>query len=253
LTEGGFGIFPDGAVDVSQFLPSVATVFGGATAAFTSVFGGLVTVGSVIFLGAFLSWSPAIYKSAVLSLLPRDKRKRVDEVLDLAGGTMREWLMGQCISMAAILAFTLAALLAIGMPYATLLAVQAALLVFVPILGAFVAGIVIVLAGFSHSATMALYGLGVYLAIQILEGNVITPLVQQRAVSLPPAISLAVQLIAGVLFGLLGVAFVIPLTAAAKVLIEELYVKDALGGAWGAECEGARLRSGAPPRTAPPL
>jgi predicted PurR-regulated permease PerM len=79
---------------------------------------------------------------------------------------------------------------------------------------------------------MALYGLGVYLAIQFLEGNLITPIVQQQTVRLPPAITLAMQLIIGLLFGILGVAFVVPLTAAAKVLIEELYVKDALGGPW---------------------
>jgi predicted PurR-regulated permease PerM len=239
LTEGGLGILPEGALDVSQFLPSAATVFGGATAAFTSVFGGVVTIGVVIFLGAFLTWSPATYKATVLSLLPRDKRLRVNEVLDLAAAAMREWLAGQCISMAVIFVFSLVALKVIGMPYATLLALQAGLLVFVPTLGAFVAGIVIVLAGFSHSASMALYGLGVYLAIQFLEGNLITPIVQQKTVRLPPAITLAMQLIVGVLFGLLGVAFVVPLTAAAKVLIEELYVKDALGGPWREDEETA--------------
>ncbi|MDQ2080716.1 AI-2E family transporter [Xanthobacteraceae bacterium Astr-EGSB] len=232
LADGGIGILPEGSIEISQFLPSAATVFGGATAAFTSVFGGLVTIGVVIFLGAFLTWSPAAYKAAVLSIIPHDKRHRVNEVLDLAAAAMREWLVGQCISMAVIFVFSLVALKSIGMPYATLLAVQAGLLVFVPTLGAFVAGIVIVLAGFSDSPTMALYGLGVYLAIQFLEGNLVTPIVQQQTVRLPPAITLAMQLIVGLLFGLLGVAFVVPLTAAAKVLIEELYVKDALGGPW---------------------
>ena len=245
------GLIPAGTFEVSQFLPSAATVFGGATAAFTSVFGTLVTIGAVIFLGAFFSWEPRIYKSAVLNILPADKRVRVNEVLGLAADAMRDWLVGQSISMAAVFAFTLAALLVIDMPYAVLLAVQAGLLAFVPTLGSFAAGIVIVLAGLSQSPTLAVYGLGVYLVIQFFESNLLTPMVQQRTISLPPAITLGVQMVAGVLFGLLGVAFAVPIAAAAKVLIEELYVKDALGGPWREEDAVAAepaVTSDAPPR-----
>jgi predicted PurR-regulated permease PerM len=79
---------------------------------------------------------------------------------------------------------------------------------------------------------MALYGLGAYIMLQFLETHLITPMVQKRTVRIPPAIGLGIQLIAGVLFGVLGLAFAMPIAAAAKVLIEELYVKDQLGGPW---------------------
>jgi predicted PurR-regulated permease PerM len=82
---------------------------------------------------------------------------------------------------------------------------------------------------------MAAYGLGTYLVVQFTESYLVTPLVQQRTVRLPPGFTLGVQLVAGALFGILGLAFAVPLAAAAKVLIRELYVNDRLGGAAGPE------------------
>ena len=134
--------------------------------------------------------------------------------------------------MAIIFMVGLAALAAVGMPYPILLALQAGLLTFIPTVGPFVAGVVIILAGFSVSPTMALYELGTYALIQLLESNLITPMVQRRTVRIPPAIGLAIQFISWLLFGLMGVAFALPFAAARKVLIEELYVKDRLGGSW---------------------
>jgi predicted PurR-regulated permease PerM len=160
---------------------------------------------------------------------------------------MREWLIGQSVSMTVIFLFSLSALMLIGMPYPFLLAVQAGVLTFIPTLGPFLAGIVIILAGLSQSLTMALYGLATYLMIQFLETHLVTPLVQERTIRLPPAITLGLQVIAGFLLGLLGVAFIVPLSAAGKVLIEELYVKDYLGGPWSPEEGGPERRAPAKP------
>lgn len=230
-------LFPRGTNPIA-LLPSVDEMFGGATTVAYQTIGVVSMIAAIIFLGAFFTWEPQIYKAIVLSLLPKDKRVRVGEVLNMAAGGMREWLIGQSISMSVIFMFSLAALELVGMPYPMLLAVQAGLLTFIPTLGPFIAGVVIILAGLSQSFTMALYGLGTYLLIQFLESNLVTPLVQERTLRFPPGATLALQVVSALLFGLLGVAFVVPLAAAGKVLVEELYVKDQLGGVW--EVEGDR-------------
>jgi predicted PurR-regulated permease PerM len=89
---------------------------------------------------------------------------------------------------------------------------------------------------------MAAYGLGTYLLIQFLETHLVTPLVQERTVRLPPGATLGLQIIAGLLFGLPGVIFAVPATAAAKTIFEQLYVDDYLGGPWEVD------RSGGPSR-----
>jgi predicted PurR-regulated permease PerM len=67
-------------------------------------------------------------------------------------------------------------------------------------------------------------------------------MVQERTVRLPPAFTLGLQLISGFLFGLLGLAFALAIAAAGKVIIEELYVKDGLGGSWSRQAVSGPAR-----------
>ena len=67
-----------------------------------------------------------------------------------------------------------------------------------------------------------------YVAVQAVESYLLTPLIQQRTISMPPALTLAMQLVAAVLLGALGLALATPLTAAGMVLVRELYVKGVL-------------------------
>lgn len=217
---------------IASLLPNAAAILGRATTVVPLAFNAISIAAAILFIAPFLALEPTVYKRVFLNLLPQGSRPRVNDVLDEAADSMRSWLLGQSISMTLIFLFSLAALLIIRMPYAVLLSVQAGLLTFIPTLGPFVAGVVIVLAGLSHSLTMALYGLLTYLLIQFLESNLVTPVVQERTVEMPPALILALQLAAGVLFGVLGLAFVVPLAAAGKTIIYELYVNDYLGGPW---------------------
>jgi len=237
IQSGALGTSMRG-MNLADLLPNASFLFGGAETVASLGLHVIVMAAAILFLGAFFAWEPESYKAIVLSLLPQEKRPRVHDVLDSAGHAMHEWMIGQSISMTVIFCFSLFALMLVGMPYPVLLAVQAGLLTFIPTIGPFIAGVIIILAGLSQSFTMALYGLVTYVLIQFLETHLVTPLVQERTVRLPPAATLGLQVIAAFLFGLLGVAFAVPLAAAARVIIEELYVKDYLGGPW--EVEGGR-------------
>lgn len=215
-----------------QQIPGLDMIVGHATTLLRRLFELVIFFAVALFIGAFCAWEPEVYKGAFLSLLPRERRPRVSEVMDRSAHALRSWLIGRGITMACIFVFTLCALTFIKMPNAILLAMQAGVLTFTPTLGPFVAGVVIVLAGLAQSPSMALYGLVTYVLVQSLESHVITPLVQRRTIRIPPAITLALQLIAALLFGLIAAVVIIPLAAAGKVFIEELYVDDRLGGGW---------------------
>lgn len=221
-----------GSDGMGGLAPSVGGLLGGATQALFGLFGAVGNLVLVIFLGAFFAWEPRPYVAGLLSLLPRRHRRRVAAVLGDAAACMRGWLTGQAISMAVIFALTYVLLLAVGMPSALLLALLAGLLEFVSTIGPLLAGVAIVLAGFAEGAEMALWGAGVYLLIQLVESNLVNPLVQERTARLPPAFTLSVQVLMGALFGFLGLALAVPLAAAARVIVKELYVDDALGGPW---------------------
>lgn len=211
-------------------LPDPSALFGQAFTAFNLASGLLGNAVLVVFIGLFAAASPETYRRGVLSLLPRQRRQRVGEVLDELAAVLRWWLVGQLVAVVLIALTTWAGLALIGMPGALLLGVQAGLVNFIPYLGPVVAGVPILLAAMAQGTTMVLWALGVHVVIQTLEGYLLAPLIQKRAVDLAPVLTLAAVMLGGALFGALGIALATPLVAVIKVAVVRLYVEDRLGG-----------------------
>jgi predicted PurR-regulated permease PerM len=109
---------------------------------------------------------------------------------------------------------------AYGVPMAALLGIITALLVFLPNIGAPISGALMVMVGFSGGTHMGIYTIIVYLVVQTVDGYIIVPMIARRAADLPPALVLGMQLIMGVLFGILGLALADPMVAMLKVWLE---------------------------------
>lgn len=231
LRDSGLPVPEDGdAGGLAGMLPNPAGVFTSAGQALFSVMGGLGNIFIMLFLAIFVSWQPGLYRRGIVSLVPKDKRTRLDDVLRKTARSLMLWLAGVGISMLIVFVVSWIGLWAIGMPYAFLLALQAGFLAFIPTIGPFIAGVVIVLAAFSEGLDMALWALGVYLLIQGVESNVAEPIAQRFTSSIAPALMVGAQLLFGVLFGLLGLILVVPMLAVFQTVVHELYVKDVLGG-----------------------
>src|SRR5690606_31896700 len=99
---------------------------------------------------------------------------------------------------------------------------------FVPYIGPVAAAVPAVLIGLAQSPVQALYVVIVYVIVQTLEGNFITPFIQERAVALPPAALLVGQVLMGVVFGLVGVLLATPLAVVAILLVQMLYIRQVL-------------------------
>jgi len=81
-------------------------------------------------------------------------------------------------------------------------------------------GVIIALA---QGPEIALRALAVYVAVQFIEGHLVIPLAQKWAVQMPPALALTAIVAAGIVFGLAGVLFALPLAVVITVLVRELY------------------------------
>jgi len=194
-----------------------------------TVLGGIGALLIVLFVGIFFAFNPRLYLDGLLRLVPLPRRPRACEVLARVGHTLRGWLLGQLISMLMLWLSTWLVLHLLGVPLAFILALLTGLLTFVPYLGPLLAAIPIGLVSFSVSPSLAAVTLGSYLVIQNIESNVVMPLVLEKTVKLPPALSVASQLLMASLVGTLGVLLATPLLAVAQVLVKMLYVEDALG------------------------
>ena len=103
------------------------------------------------------------------------------------------------------------------------LALFAGLAGFLPYLGPIIGAVPMVLVAGGVSLDLALWVLGLYALIQFLESYLLTPLIQARAVSMPPAVVILSQRALGAVFGLLGLALATPLAAAATVPLRHMF------------------------------
>jgi predicted PurR-regulated permease PerM len=189
-----------------------------------SVFGGFTDFILVLFLGVYLAANPVSYRDGFLMLLAPAHRARVADALDASAIALRKWLVGQLGAMLMVGTVTALGLWAVGVPLAIPLGILSGLLDFVPVIGPFAAAIPGILIAFAQGPEMALYAALVYMAVQFAEGHIVLPLAQKWAVSLPPALGLLSIVAFGIVFGLMGVLFAIPLTVVIVVLVQKLYV-----------------------------
>ncbi|WP_264925872.1 AI-2E family transporter [Streptomyces sp. A012304] len=94
---------------------------------------------------------------------------------------------------------------------------------YIPYLGALLSGAVAVLVAFADGGyTTALWALGIVLAVQVLEGNVLQPMIQSRTVQMHPAVVLVALTAGASVAGILGMLLSVPLTAAVFGVLSEL-------------------------------
>jgi predicted PurR-regulated permease PerM len=209
-------------------LPEDSGGLGALRAAFSTVLGALANGLIVLFVGLFLAINPSLYVNALLRLVPPAHRPRGEEVASALGTALRHWLLGRIASMLVVGALTAVGLMVIGIPLALTLGLIAALFSFVPYVGPILAlaPALAVAAGEGGQALVAV--LIVYGAVQLVESYLVTPLIQQRAVSMPPALLIAAQVVLGTLAGAVGVAVATPLVVVVVVLVQTLYVEGVL-------------------------
>jgi predicted PurR-regulated permease PerM len=182
-----------------------------------------------VILAVYLAIEPELYVEGLARMLPPRRRARGREVIQAVAHALRWWLVGRVVSMLAVGVLTALALAIAGIPAALALGVLAGMLSFVPYIGPIASVVPALLATIPGWPWQPLWVLVIYSGVQFLEGNFITPLVQKRAVAMPPVVLLTAQIAFGLLFGLMGVFLATPLAVAAMVLVQTLYIQDTLG------------------------
>lgn len=189
--------------------------------------GVLGAVAYVLFVTLYFAFSPAIYRRGVLALVPPAHRERAGQLLDALTTMLRRWLGAQLITMIALAIASGIGLRLLGIPLAFALGLLAGLLLFVPYLGTIASAIPALLIALTVSPMHMLYVALLYVGIHLAEGYLLSPLLQRRAVDTPALLVLGSQLIAGALWGILGLMFATPIVATVLVVVRRLYVDDA--------------------------
>ena len=199
-----------------------------ATDALLTAVSALAAVLIILFVGLYVAAQPSLYQRGIRSLVPVARRPRADEVLFEVTSVLRWWLIGKILSMVLVGVLTTLGLWWLDVPLALTFGLLAAALTFIPNFGPVLSVVPPALLALVDDPTRALYVVALYLAVQTVESYAVTPLIQRRTVSMPPALTIMSQIVLGVLAGGIGVAVATPLTAAAMTMVRMLYVEDLL-------------------------
>src|SRR5215218_2721389 len=157
----------------------------------------------------------------VLRLVRRDSREDVHEVGTRVYTALAGYIRGIAMVGPVDGVLIAIALLIIGVPLVVPLAIVTFFAAFVPLIGAFIAGLLAVLVALvSGGLRDALLVLGAIILVQQVEGHVLYPLLMSRAVHLHPAVIVVALGAGGILAGIIGVFLAVPVAGVVSVVLD---------------------------------
>ncbi len=203
---------------------TVVSLFGGVLGAGKAVLSGFVSTFTVLVLTLYFLASLHSIADAGYRLVPASRRPRVralgDEIIRRIGG----YVAGQ-VAVATINGVCTFVLLTIlGVPYSIVLAIAVGILGIIPLVGATLGAVIVVLVGLFQSWQIGV-GIAVYYLIyQQVENYLIAPRIMARTVSVPGAVALIAALAGAALLGVLGALIAIPIAAAILLILQEVTI-----------------------------
>ncbi|NCD70325.1 AI-2E family transporter [Mucilaginibacter agri] len=205
--------------DNSQKLVATAGQF------FSTSFGVLGNIYIILFLAIFFTLSPSVYKDGIILLVPSDRKDLAKCIIDRISLSLKGWLKGMLLSMVLISIMLFIGLTIMHIPAALVLALFAGMLKIIPNFGSLVAMIPGVLLALTVSFNTAIIVSLIYIVSQTIVSNVVTPIIQNKMIKLPPALTIISQVLMGTLSGAFGIILAVPLLSIVFILVDELYVK----------------------------
>ncbi|MBW4485474.1 MAG: AI-2E family transporter [Tildeniella torsiva UHER 1998/13D] len=172
--------------------------------------------------------NPAAYRNLFLTVFPSSRRKQINRVLDGCEEAIAGWFIGILFNMTVIAITSMFGLWILGIPLAFANGLLAGLLAFIPNLGPFISVIPPAAIALLEAPWKAIAVVVLYIVIQQIESNILTPLVMKKQVSLLPAVTLLSQVVFAAFFGFLGLLLALPLTLIIQKWLDEFWVRGFL-------------------------
>lgn len=213
----------DGLVQSAQAI--FGTILNNVVAALGATVNVVLTTFGALFVAIYLLIDIPKFKDSYIRMWA--PRYRVDALVlwDTMGFSLSRYLGAQVLSMALQGVMIFIGLIAIGVPYALVLALVQAFTAILPYIGAWIAFVPAFMVALTISWPTALGVAILYLAMNQIEGNLITPNLQGSAVKVHPILVFVGVIAGGQLFGILGAIMAVPAIAILRVLVEFFWMR----------------------------
>jgi predicted PurR-regulated permease PerM len=216
--EGQVETAEDATQQVSNFFSSINSVLGTIGAFASGAFAAFMIFVLTIY---FMVYGRDIRRGIARRLGPAREQRFLVTTKRIYDATRGYWYGKFVIAVIAAL-FVYIPMVLLDIPYAAPLALFVGITDLIPNIGATIGAIPVVGVALFESWWKGLIMLAVIVVYQQLENSVITPKVFQKAIDLHPFLSFVVVLFFGALFGIIGTLLALPVTAAVKIILEEL-------------------------------
>jgi predicted PurR-regulated permease PerM len=176
----------------------------------------------ILILALYMTADSSRIVNYLVGFLPAERQAQAHEVSTNIADRLGGWVRGQLTLSGIIGLVTFVGLSLLGVPYALLLALIAAVGEVIPMIGPIISAVPAILIAFIYSPVLGLLTLGLYVLIQQLENHLIVPKVMERAVSLHPLAVLLTLLAGSELMGVTGAILSVPVAAAISVIVDEV-------------------------------
>jgi predicted PurR-regulated permease PerM len=214
--------------NLAQRLTAESGWFEGFLKVFSNSLDFVLNLFLVIVVIIMLLLNPQAYRQVFILLFPSFYRQRVDEILSKCEENLIGWVIGILFNMTVITILSGLGLWLLGVKLAFVNAIIAGFLTFIPNLGPTISVIPPAALALLDAPWKAVAVVILYIVIQQIESDILTPMIMKHEVSLLPAITLFSQVIFAVFFGLLGLFLALPIVVILQVWFKELLIKDIL-------------------------
>ena len=223
LSWGNFGSFISSADLLRDISATLANTTGGVFTTLSAFFGGLASFILIVVFAFYFSVqetgvddflrliTPASHQAYVLNLWKRSQTK------------IGKWMQGQLVLAVIVGVLLYLGLSILGVPYALLLAVLAAVFELIPVFGQFLAAIPAIAVAFvDGGVTLSLLVVGLYVVVQQFEAHLIYPVVVKKVVGVPPLLVILALLVGYELAGFLGILLSVPIAGAVQEFVTDI-------------------------------
>jgi len=204
---------PNQLVGLSGPILSVFASIGQAIVGFISI---------VVFTIFLLLYGPRLVRTGD-DALPDQVRAPTTHIAERSMRAVSGWVVGNLLTSIVAGIMSLIMLLALGVPYAFLLALWVGVADLVPLIGATIGALPAIIVAFLHSVTAGIVVTIFFIVYQQFENHVLQPLVYGRTIQLNPFVVLLAVVIGVELAGFIGAVVALPVAGVIQVAVEELW------------------------------
>lgn len=197
---------------------------------FTGTANTILTVGLLPVYTFLLLFYRTKFRDFISMLVPSDQEDTAQKVINQAAEVVPRYLKGLFIVFFILIGLNSLGFYLIGVEYALLLGLVAAIFNLIPYLGTVIGyGIVFLFVFGTQSPSMALGVVGQFFVVQFIENNILTPNITGSYVQINPLVTILSIIAGGMIWGLPGMFMIIPYLAMLKIVCENIESLNPIG------------------------